>query len=89
MLVAQLVPTRPHGAAAPHRKAPATPSASRDAPADDTAALDLALLARQQTFDSTVKQNSENEREMNVLRDMAMAQLKKDDENTKKWIAMI
>lgn len=137
MLVPQLLPTRPHAAPAPHRKAPAAggpahhegthhPSAAHDADAKHDAhavaahdakpdhagathqgaahhaaarhgaanesndsAFDLALLAQQQTFDLTVKQRAENEREMNVLRDMAMAQLKKDDENMKKWIALI
>ena len=91
MLVAQLLPARPHGTAAAHRKAPGTaPPASHAAAADDDdAPLELALLRREQSFDGLVKQRAEDEREANVLRDMAMAQLKKDDENMKKWIALI
>jgi hypothetical protein len=80
-----------HSGAA-HRAGRAHHVGHRGASADDppdSAAFDLELLARQQTFDLTVKQRSENEREMNVLRDLAMAQLKKDDENMKKWIALI
>ncbi len=62
--------------------------AAKDA-ADDATPFDDALLQHEQTFDLVVKLRAENEREANVLRDMAMAQIKKDDENMKKWIALI
>jgi hypothetical protein len=75
-------------AAATHHPGASHAGSAHHADAEATA-FDLALLARQQTFDLTVKQRAEDEREMNVLRDMAMAQLKKDDENMKKWIALI
>lgn len=79
MLVPQLLPTR-SPAAAPPRKAPGAAAASP---------FDFALVQHEQSFDLVAKLRAENEREANVLRDMAMAQLKKDDENLKKWIAMI
>jgi len=40
-------------------------------------------------FNSAQEERSEMLREMNVLRDMAMEQSKKDDEILKKYIAMI
>jgi hypothetical protein len=40
-------------------------------------------------FDFTQQQRAEFLREMNILRDMAMEQRKKDDEQIKKWIALI
>ncbi len=40
-------------------------------------------------FDFTQQQRAEFLREMNILRDMAMEQRKKDDETIKKWIALI
>jgi hypothetical protein len=107
MLVPQLLPPRPPGAAPP-RKAPGATGAphhpAHDAAsetqrshaahraaetADDAAPFDFELARREQDFDLVAKLRAENEREANVLRDMAMAQLKKDDENLKKWIAMI
>jgi hypothetical protein len=41
------------------------------------------------SFDSTQKEHSELLREMNALRDMATEQMKQDDANLKKWIALI
>ena len=40
-------------------------------------------------FDYSQQQRAEFLREMNILRDMAMEQRKKDDELIKKWIALI
>jgi hypothetical protein len=40
-------------------------------------------------FNAAQEERSENLREMNALRDMALAQAKKDDEVLKKYIAMI
>jgi hypothetical protein len=92
MLVPQLLPSRPPAGAAPPRKAPGAAGPAQHAAkgaADDATPFDDALLQHEQTFDLVVKLRAENEREANVLRDMAMAQLKKDDENMKKWIALI
>lgn len=88
MLVPQLLPARPPAGAAPPRKASGAAGPAHRA-ADDASPFDDALLQHEQTFDLVVKLRAENEREANVLRDMAMAQLKKDDENMKKWIALI
>lgn len=41
------------------------------------------------TFDATQKEHAELLREMNLLRDMATEQMKQDDGNLKKWIALI
>jgi hypothetical protein len=41
------------------------------------------------TFDAEQKERAELLREMNSLRDMAMEQMKLDDEHLKKWIALI
>ncbi|HMD03604.1 MAG TPA: hypothetical protein VKG44_11625 [Candidatus Baltobacteraceae bacterium] len=40
-------------------------------------------------FDYAQQQRAEFQREMNILRDMAMEQRKLDDEILKKWIALI
>jgi hypothetical protein len=40
-------------------------------------------------FDANQKEHAELLREMNTLRDMAMEQMKQDDANLKKWIALI
>lgn len=40
-------------------------------------------------FDAQQKERAELLREMNSLRDMAMEQMKLDDEHLKKWIALI
>jgi hypothetical protein len=40
-------------------------------------------------FDADAAERAEYQREMNVLRDMAMEQQKHDDEILKKWIALI
>ncbi len=80
-----------HGAAEAHHSAAHQPTAGAAAAsdADQAASLELALMRREQTFDLVAKRQAEDEREANVLRDMAMAQLKKDDENLKKWVALI
>lgn len=41
------------------------------------------------SFDATQKEHAELLREMNALRDMATEQMKQDDANLKKWIALI
>jgi hypothetical protein len=50
---------------------------------------DPALDARIAAFDQSAALQAEMQREMNVLREMAMEQRKRDDEILKKWIALI
>ncbi|GAC1538882.1 MAG: hypothetical protein NVS2B17_13420 [Candidatus Velthaea sp.] len=50
---------------------------------------DAALDAERQAFEFALKVQAEREREMNALRDLAMEQVKRDDEVLKKWIALI
>ena len=72
--------SRPHRASRARHTEPRHTSRRRR-PDRATASLELALIRREQTFDVATKQRAEDERETNVLREMAMAQLKKDDEN--------
>jgi len=105
MITAPLRPTAPARPAASSRAAAAepTPSASADAVAPEAeieseiASLlaheptpeDLALQRQGQAFDFIARVRAENERETNALRDMAMQQMKNDDELLKKWIELI
>lgn len=50
---------------------------------------DEALERRREEFDFVTRVRAESDREVNVLRDMAMEQMKHDDELLKKWIALI
>ncbi len=50
---------------------------------------DQELAKQQAEFDRMLALKAEQQREANAIRDMAMEQLKKDDEVLKKWIAMI
>jgi hypothetical protein len=64
-----------------------------DAPepgSDGSADIDSAAIERQRMqFDMIVKYNAEMERELNLLRDMMLEQMKKDDEFTKEMIRLI
>ncbi len=50
---------------------------------------DPALDAQREAFDAVVRAEAETDREINALRDMAMDQIKQDDELLKKWIELI
>jgi hypothetical protein len=50
---------------------------------------DEALERERQEFDIVTEIRAETQRELNTLRDMAMDQMKADDELLKKWIALI
>ena len=50
---------------------------------------DQALAKQQQAFDHMAALQAEGLREANAIRDMAMEQLKRDEEVLKKWIEMI
>jgi hypothetical protein len=54
---------------------------------DDARQAELDRL--QQEFDFDQKRRAELLREFNVMRDLALEQMKKDDEALKKWIALI
>ncbi len=64
--------------AAPHRAAepPATPN-------------DFATLVQQSQFDAIASARAEAQREMNILRDLAMQQVKRDDMNVAAWVRLI
>ena len=84
MLVPQLL--RPRRPAGRRRRAQSPPGARhRTTPRGRRAGTDRAVELRaapaRAEFDLAMKGRAEAEREANVLRDMAMAQLKKDDEN--------
>jgi len=59
-----------------HAAAPATPN-------------DFEALARQSAFDAIAASRAEAQREMNILRDLAMQQVKRDDANVGNWIKLI
>lgn len=50
---------------------------------------DQALEEQREAFDQITRVQAELERETNALRDLAMEQVKHDDELLKKWIALI
>ena len=86
----------PHRAAhkAAHRPAHRTaPAGAAAHPAHAAAAPaspgDLAALAEQAAFDRMASARAEQQREMNVLRDLAMQQVKRDDQTMNEWIKLI
>jgi hypothetical protein len=77
----------PHRAARPtHRAAGAAAPHAAHAPA---APGDLAALAEQAAFDAVASARAEQLREMNVLRDLAMQQVKRDDQTMNAWIKLV
>jgi hypothetical protein len=54
-----------------------------------TTAEDEALERQREEFDVVTRVRAETEREINALRDMAIEQMKHEDELLKKWIALI
>jgi len=50
---------------------------------------DEALERQRQAFDVITREGAELEREANALRDLAIEQMKHDDELLKKWIELI
>jgi hypothetical protein len=50
---------------------------------------DEALERQREEFDFVTRARAETEREINALRDMAMEQMKHEDELLKKWISLI
>jgi hypothetical protein len=89
MALAPIRPQPPHHRPA-HRAAPAagTKRPARAAPEPATPG-DLAALAEQANFDAMASVRAEQQREMNALRDIAMQQVKKDDQLMNEWIKLI
>jgi hypothetical protein len=80
-------PARPHRAAA-HAAAGKRPA--RASPAHEPASPgDVAALAQQSAFDAIAAAQAEQQREWNVLRDLAMQQVKRDDQTVGEWIKLI
>ncbi len=83
-------PHRPHrtpGAGAVRRPAAATSHAA--AAAHPAVPVDPAVLAKQREFDQIMILQAEQEREANALRDLAMQQIKRDDQTMNEWIKLI
>jgi hypothetical protein len=84
---------RPSAAAA-HPGAAAHPANAHAAAAHAAAAhpavpVDPAVLAQQREFDQVMILQAEQEREANALRDLAMQQIKRDDQTMNEWIKLI
>ena len=80
----------PHRAARPmHRAAAAGAPHPAHAAAAPAAPGDLTALAEQAAFDAVASARAEQLREMNVLRDLAMQQVKRDDQTMNAWIKLI
>jgi hypothetical protein len=83
-----------NGPAAPSAGRPARKKTGGEAAAiADTLAQERVdqplLLAQQAAFDFEMQQKTETQREANVLRDLQIEQMKRDDEIVKKYIEMI
>jgi hypothetical protein len=98
------LPIRPQGPHhAPHRAAHraaqpahrAAAAGATHAPRASHAAVapaspgDMAALEEQAAFDAVASARAEQQREMNVLRDIAMMQVKRDDQALNGWIRLI
>ena len=88
------LPVRPQP---PQRPAPrpAAPAAGAKRPArrartpSHATPADFEALAEQRTLDAIASAQAEQLREMNALRDMAMGQVKRDDQAMNAWIKLI
>jgi hypothetical protein len=91
MDAAPIAPAAPHARPAPRAAAPAAAAKrpARAAAKEPATPDDLAMLAQQRAFDAVAAMQAERQREMNVLRDLAMQQIKRDDQNVGDWIRLI
>jgi 3-oxoacyl-ACP reductase-like protein len=78
------VAEHPAAHASAHASAPAA-----HAPKAPASPGDLAALAQQASFDAIASARAEQQREMNALRDLAMQQVKRDDQVLNDWIRLI
>ncbi len=88
-MIAPLPPLKPSERAAAARGVPAAPRGAGAAAAAPSGADQQALASQRQAFDFVAAERAEIEREHEILDALLMAQLKNEDEITKKWIALI
>ncbi|MBV8368076.1 MAG: hypothetical protein JO036_03960 [Candidatus Eremiobacteraeota bacterium] len=83
-------PARAPAAGAGKRPAHAAahPAAAQPVTAEEAAA-NLAMLAQQSRFDQIAAMQAEEQREFNALRNMALQQVKSDDQAMNAWIKLI
>ena len=77
------------GAAEHAPGAPVHPAHAAHSTAAPATPGDLAALAEQSSFDAVASARAEQQREMNVLRDLAMQQVKRDDQVMSEWVKLI
>jgi hypothetical protein len=71
-------------------RAPSAKAAAHPAhPAAPAGPEDIALLAEQAAFDRMMQARAELQREANALRDLALEQVKRDDQVMNSWIKLI
>ncbi len=94
----EALPIRPEAPHRPVHRSPAkgtvhrpTAAAARPsaAAAHPAVPVDPAVLAKQREFDQIMILQAEQEREANALRDLAMQQIKRDDQTMNEWIKLI
>ena len=86
----EALPIRPQTPHRPVHRTPATGAAKTHAAAAHPAIpVDPAVLAKQREFDQIMILQAEQEREANALRDLAMQQIKRDDQTMNEWIKLI
>jgi hypothetical protein len=73
---------------APHTAVHATAHAAAH-PAAPAGPDEVALLAQQAAFDRMMQLRAELQREANAMRDLAMEQIKRDDQLMNTWIKLI
>ncbi|MBV8602268.1 MAG: hypothetical protein JO359_11955 [Candidatus Eremiobacteraeota bacterium] len=78
------------GARRPSTRRPATPPGAQDQTQSmHEAELQLALAAQAARFDAMMKVLAEQQREINAIIDLGMAQAKRDDQLMNEWIRLI
>jgi hypothetical protein len=83
-------PATAKAAGRPAAKAAAHPTAHAAAhPALPAGPEDVALIGQQAAFDRMMQLRAELQREANALRDLAMEQVKRDDQVMNTWIKLI
>jgi hypothetical protein len=87
----EALPIRPQTPHRPVHRTTAAPHAAKAhaAAAHPAAPVDPEVLAKQREFDQVMILQAEQEREANALRDLAMQQIKRDDQTMNEWIKLI
>jgi hypothetical protein len=88
----ETLPVRPQTPHRPVHRHPGTGAVRRPAhaaAAHPAVPVDPAVLAKQREFDQIMILQAEQEREANALRDLAMQQIKRDDQTMNEWIKLI